>query len=161
MGDAAPDVSRQPGLQVSEVRSLRLAAGLTQTELAIRSGVAQPNIAAYEGGQRTPSKAMLVRLCNAAKPRPSVVIDSRRDEILALAAKHKAGDVRVFGSAARGDDTSGSDIDLLVRFSADADVFDLAELTAALEELTGLHVDVISEGGLRTADPILAEARWL
>jgi predicted nucleotidyltransferase/DNA-binding XRE family transcriptional regulator len=150
-----------PDGHTNEVRALRLAAGLTQTELAARSGVAQPNLAAYETGQRTPSEAMLKRLRAAAKPRPAVLLDKHRHTILSLARRHKASQVRVFGSAARGHDTSGSDIDLLVRFAADADVFDLADLTTALEDLTGLHVDVVSDRGLRDADPILAEARPL
>ena len=146
----------------NEVRALRIAAGLTQDELATRSGVAQPNIAAYEKGQRTPSAAMLERLRAAAKPKPSVVLAKHRQAIIALARQHKASDVRVFGSTARDQDVSGSDIDLLVRFAPDADVFDLANLTAALEDLTGLHVDVVSEHGLRPGpNPILAEARPL
>jgi predicted nucleotidyltransferase len=138
------------------MRDLRIAAGLTQDELAARSGVVQPNIAAYESGQRTPSAAMLRRLRAAAKPRPSVVLAKHRRAIIALARQHKASKVRVFGSAARGDDVSGSDIDLLVRFEPDADVFDLADLAAALEELTGLHVEVVSEGGLRAGSNLIA-----
>jgi predicted nucleotidyltransferase len=130
---------------------------LTQSKLADRSGVAQPNIAAYEGGQRRHSAAMLTRLRAAAKPRPSVVLAKHRRAIIALAWQHKAGKVRVFGSVVRGEDVSGSDIDLLVCFETDADVFDLADLTVALEELTGLHVDVVSERGLR-GDPDLITA---
>ena len=41
-------------------------------------------------------------------------ITERRDEILRVAARHGAGNVRLFGSLARGDDTPGSDVDLLV-----------------------------------------------
>ncbi|MGY3566151.1 helix-turn-helix domain-containing protein [Sinomonas sp. RB5] len=134
---------------MDEIRRLRMAAGLTQAELAARSGVAQPNIAAYESGQRRPSAAMLDRMRRAARPRPSAVIAEKRGQILAIAKEHKASNVRVFGSAARGDDTSGSDLDLLVTLAPDATVFDLAELTVELEEMTGLHVDVVSEGGLR------------
>jgi predicted nucleotidyltransferase len=130
------------------VRSIRLAAGLTQAEFARRAGTSQPSIAAMESGQRNPSPAMLARLRAAAKPRPSLVLAERRSAVLELAGDHKATDVRVFGSVARGEDVSGSDIDLLVRFEADADIFDLADLVAALEELTGLDVDVVSEGGL-------------
>lgn len=144
------------------VRARRLAAGLSQQELARRSGVAQPNIAAYESGQRTPSPAMLERLASAAKPRPSVVLAQHRDRVLALAREHKAGDVRVFGSVARGEDVSGSDIDLLVRFEPDADLFDMAALVVQLEDLTALHVDVVSERGLpRGPNPIRDEARPL
>ena len=136
---------------MSEVQDLRVAAGLTQDELAARSGVAQPNIAAYENGRRNPSAAMLDRLRAAAKPRPSVVL-----------ARHRASRVRVFGSTARGEDVSGGDLDLLVRFAPDADLFDLADLSTELSELTGLHVDVVSERGLqRTGARIIADARPL
>jgi predicted nucleotidyltransferase len=130
------------------VRAIRLAAGLTQAEFARRAGTSQPSIAVMESGQRNPSPAMLARLRAAAKPRPSLVLAERRFAVLELAGDHKATDVRVFGSVARGEDVSGSDIDLLVRFEADADIFDLADLVADLEELTGLDVDVVSEGGL-------------
>lgn len=121
-GDHSIDISSDMIRSVSEVGDLRRAAGLTQDELAARSGVAQPNIAAYESGQRIPSAAMLDRLGAVAKPRPSVVLAKHRDAIIALARQHRASRVRVFGSAARGDDVSGSDIDLLVRFASDADV---------------------------------------
>ena len=144
---------------MDEIRRLRLMAGLTQAELAARSGVAQPNIAAYESGQRSPSASMLSRLRRAAPPRPSAVVAEKRGEIMAAAKRHKAGHVRVFGSVARGEDTSGSDIDLLVTLAPDATIFDLAELTIELEEMTGLHVDVVSEGGLRPGrNPIRDEA---
>jgi predicted nucleotidyltransferase len=59
---------------------------------------------------------------------------------------------------ARGEDVSGSDLDLLVRLAPEADIFDLAELVEDLRALTGVRVDVISEGGLRAANPIAAEA---
>jgi predicted nucleotidyltransferase/DNA-binding XRE family transcriptional regulator len=141
------------------VRELRQAAGLTQQELALRAGVAQPNIAAYETGQRAPSAAMVARLRAAAPPRPSRVVADHRAEILALARKHKAAPVRVFGSVARGEDVSGSDLDLLVTFEPGATIYDLAELIDALEDLTGLRVDVVSEGGLRPGpNPIRDQA---
>lgn len=147
---------------MNAVQELRLAAGLTQRELATRSGVAQPNIAAYENGRRNPSAAMLERLRAAAKPRPSVVLAKHGRAIIDAAGRHRASRVRVFGSTARGEDISGSDLDLLVRFDPDADVFDLADLTVELAELTGLHVDVVSERGLqRTASRIIADARPL
>lgn len=144
---------------MSDVRRLRVRAGLTQDELAERSGVAQPNIAAYESGTRAASPAMFSRLRAVAAPRPSEVLTENREEVLALARRHRATDVRVFGSIARHEDVSGSDIDLLVRFTSGADLFDLADLTTALEELTGLRVDVVSERGLRPGpNPIRDEA---
>lgn len=143
----------------SPVAEIRRRAGLTQQELASLSGVAQPNIAAYEKGTRNPSPQMLARLAAAAKPRPSTVLERHREAIRALAAQHKALDVKVFGSVARGEDLPGSDLDLLVTFSPDASLFDLTSLADDVEELIGVHVDVISDGGLREGhDEIRAQA---
>ena len=69
--------------------------------------------------------------------------------MLAIARANKAFDVRVFGSIARGDDTPGSDIDLLVRFASGASLLDQSSLVLELEDLLGVRVDVVSEGGLR------------
>ena len=121
---------------------------MTQQELAARCGVAQPNIGAYETGRRKPSAAMVHRILVAAKPRPSIILQEHRAEILALAADNNAGDVRVFGSIARGDDTPDSDIDLLVRFDQGASLFDLVRFAEALEAKLGVHVDVLSDNGL-------------
>lgn len=146
----------------SPVVEIRRSAGLTQKELAALSGVAQPNIAAFEKGTRNPSAQMLARLKAAAKPRPSTVLRRHREAIKALAVQHKALDVKVFGSVARGEDTSGSDLDLLVTFRPDASLFDLTGLAQDVEDLTGVHVDVISEGGLRDGHvEIRAQARPL
>ena len=48
-----------------QMRSLRLAGGLTQAELARRSGIAQPNLAAFENGARRPNLGSLNRLAAA------------------------------------------------------------------------------------------------
>ena len=58
--------------------------------------------------------------------RPSELLKLKRDEILALAAKAGAMNVRVFGSAARGDDREESDLDLLVDWSSTASLSMLA-----------------------------------
>ena len=85
---------------------------------------------------------------SAAKPRPSTLLNEHRAQVLALAAANRAHDVRVFGSIARGEDTPDSDIDLLVRFDQGASMFDLVRFAEGLEALLGVHVDVLSEGGL-------------
>jgi predicted nucleotidyltransferase len=121
---------------------------MTQEELAARSGVAQPNIGAYETGRRKPSAAMVRRIMSAARPRPSKLLREHRGEVLALAAANHAGDVRVFGSIARGEDTPDSDIDLLVRFDEGASLFDLVRFADKLEAMLGVRVDVLSENGL-------------
>lgn len=144
------------------VAQIRQRAGLTQQQLADLSGVAQPNIAAYERGTRRPSAKMLARLEAVAKPRPSVVLAQHKADIEELASKHKALEIKVFGSVARGDDHPGSDVDLLVTFAPDASLFDQAELAQDIEDILGVHVDVVSEGGLRAGhDEIKSQARPL
>lgn len=144
------------------VAQIRRRAGLTQQQLADLSGVAQPNIAAYEKGTRRPSAKMLARLEAVAKPRPSTVLAQHKAEIERLASAHKALDIRVFGSVARGEDHPGSDLDLLVRFAPEASLFDQVGLAQDIEDILGVHVDVVSEGGLRAGhDEIKTQARPL
>lgn len=146
----------------SQVASIRQAAGLTQRQLAELSGVAQPNIAAYEKGTRRPSPKMLARLAAAAKPRASVALTRHKAEVKEIAERHKALSVKVFGSVARGEDRPGSDVDLLVAFAPDASLFDQIELAQSLEDVLGVRVDVVSEGGLRQShEAIEAEAKPL
>jgi hypothetical protein len=57
--------------------------------------------------------------------------------------------VRLFGSVARGENTETSDVDVLVRFDPDRSLFDHGGLIADLEDLLGVKVDVVSEGGMR------------
>ncbi len=72
-----------------------------------------------------------------------------RKDILEIAARHGARDVRVFGSVARGDQREDSDLDLLVRFDPDRSLLDHGGLVVDLEELLGIPVDVVSENGMR------------
>src|SRR5215207_6241671 len=118
---------------MTEIRKARERAGLTQEELAEASGVARPNIAAYESGTRRPSPAMLRRLLEAAKPRPSSSLAAHRDEILRLAHEFGMKNPRVFGSVARGDDLPGSDLDLLVVVPPRKGLFTLIGFAQAVE----------------------------
>ena len=78
---------------------------------------------------------------------------------MAVAARHHANRVWIFGSVARGDDGPDSDIDLLVDFAPDSSLFDLMRMARELEELLGHPVDVVSAGGLKDRDRhILAES---
>lgn len=72
--------------------------------------------------------------------------------MLSAARHHGADHVRVFGSVARGEERPGSDIDLLVRFEPGRSLFDLMGLEEELGDLLGVHVDVVSEGGLKPRD---------
>lgn len=86
-----------------------------------------------------------------------------RGEILALAARHGAGNVRVFGSVARGDGGGDSDIDFLVDVAADRTLLDVIALEQDLQQLLGQRVDVLTERGLSPylQQQILAEAAAL
>lgn len=140
------------------LRELREQAGLSQSQLASRSGVAQPNIAAYEAGRRTPSGAMLERLRSAMRPLPHEALEQHRDELKDLAADYGLSNVRVFGSAMQGSDTTQSDLDLLVTRSPHVGLLAIAEFTLAAEQLLGVPVDVVTDGGLTADHPILRSA---
>ena len=73
-----------------------------------------------------------------------VLVESRREQVMAIAARNHASRVRLFGSAARGDDSPASDIDLLVDFDQDSSLFDLMRMARELEALFGRAVDAVS-----------------
>ena len=77
------------------------------------------------------------------------LIRARRDEILRVAADHGARNVRLFGSAARGEAREDSDIDLLVDLQPGHGLLSLAALGVSLERMLGRKVDVLTERGLR------------
>ncbi len=87
----------------------------------------------------------------------------KREALIALADRHKAENVRVFGSVARGEENENSDVDILVHFRQGASLFDLMDLKEDTEELLGIAVDVVSDRGLSPylANRILSEARPL
>jgi uncharacterized protein len=73
----------------------------------------------------------------------------KRSEILQIAADHGAYNVRIFGSVARGEADSSSDIDLLVEFKRGTTLLSHAAMALELEDLLGVKVDIVSEHGLR------------
>jgi len=77
------------------------------------------------------------------------LLESKREEILRIAAAHGAGDVRIFGSVVRGEDDDASDLDILVRLEPGVGLLQHAALTRELQELLGCRVDVVSDKGLR------------
>ena len=88
------------------------------------------------------------------------LLKSRREEIISIAARHGARNVRVFGSVARGEDDDKSDIDLLVEFESGRSLLDHAGLWLELQDLLGCKVDVVSERGIkpRIRERVLREA---
>jgi len=71
-----------------------------------------------------------------------------REDIARIAAAHGASNVRVFGSAGRGQARQGSDLDLLVEMSEGRNLLDLIALFNDLEDALGIEVDVLTEGSL-------------
>ena len=115
------------------LRSARLRAHLSQTDLARRANVAQSVVSAYESSRREPAFSTLARLVAATGHRlvvelepdgrsrpglPDTPLGRRlrrsRTAVLAAARRHGASNVRVFGSVARGEDGPDSDVDLVV-----------------------------------------------
>jgi predicted nucleotidyltransferase len=74
----------------------------------------------------------------------NLLLKSKRQEIMQIAARHGATNVRVFGSVARGDARPDSDIDFLVNLEADRSLLDLARMLRELQTLLGCPVDVVT-----------------
>jgi uncharacterized protein len=77
------------------------------------------------------------------------LLQEKREDILRIAIKRGASNVRVFGSIARGEADAESDIDLLVDLEPGRSLFDLGGLLMDLQDLLGHKVDVVTEKGLR------------
>jgi hypothetical protein len=88
------------------------------------------------------------------------LIAAHRQEILALAAKHGARNVRLFGSRARGEAGPQSDADFLVELAEDRDLFDLGGLLMDLQDLLHCPVETVTEEALhpRLKERVLREA---
>ena len=76
--------------------------------------------------------------------RPSQALSQHRDAICLAAARYRVANPRVFGSALRGDDNDGSDLDLLVEALPGTTLLDLGGLQDELQELLGVSVDVLT-----------------
>lgn len=151
-----PSIDMVPSILL---RNARLAAGLTQAEAARLGDTAQSALSAYENGSKRPSVDTLARLLDALEFRPSRLVPLFRSEINDAARRHRASNVRLFGSTARGQDGPASDLDLLVEFEDGAGLLDLVGLADDLESMLGVRVDVVSQGGLRPHHAeVIAEA---
>ena len=84
----------------------------------------------------------------------------RREETLRIAARHGAGNILVFGSVARGEETPESDVDLLVDIVGEPGPWFPGRLVADLEELLGHPVQVITRRSLSQLirDSVLKDA---
>ena len=104
----------------------------------------------------------LLQLNNKTMSLLQLIKDKKR-EILDLAEKYGAYNIRIFGSVDRGDDDEKSDIDFLVDFKEGVSLLDWGGLLMDLKDLLGHNVDVATEKVLkqRIKDRILREAQPL
>jgi predicted nucleotidyltransferase len=80
--------------------------------------------------------------------RPSLALQQHRDEIRRIALSHRVTNVRVFGSALHGDDTEGSDLDLLVEPTTETTLMDIAKIQVEVAKLLNVSVDVLTPNAL-------------
>jgi uncharacterized protein len=85
---------------------------------------------------------------------------NNRAEILLIAGRYGARNVRIFGSVARAEAGRDSDVDVLVDLEPRRSLFDLGGLLMELQDLLGCRVDVVTEQGLhpRIRERVLSEA---
>lgn len=82
----------------------------------------------------------------------------RREDILELAARHGAYNIRVFGSVARGDAGDTSDVDLLIDMEKGRSLLDLAGFHVEIQDLLHCEVDVATRVKSRLREKVEAEA---
>jgi hypothetical protein len=95
--------------------------------------------------------------------KPSRALQQHRAEIKRIVERHRARNVRVFGSALRGDDDEASDLDLLVDPTEATTLLDLGAIQYEVSQLLGIDVDVLTPRALpdKWRDRVLGEARPL
>jgi uncharacterized protein len=93
-------------------------------------------------------------------PAWKTIVVPYRQEIIRIARRHHATNVRVFGSVRRGDAIPGSDLDVLVRMEPEATVLDQIGLKTELESRLKRRVDVVTDESIYwyLEPQILAEA---
>lgn len=128
-----------------QIRLARLKAGLSQGELAIRAGTSQSAVSRYEQGRTIPGPRTTARLVGACQSgmRPRNVLFNNREKVLRLASAYGVVSVRIFGSTARNEDDSESDLDLLVEIPPERlRLLGLIELGNEISDILGVVVDI-------------------
>ncbi|MCL2803764.1 MAG: helix-turn-helix domain-containing protein [Micrococcales bacterium] len=133
-------------LTAHAMRTRRGLLGLSQRDLAERSGVKQPQLSAIESGRRQPTAAVEAAVEQHLRVPPSVMLASMRPKVLELITRHRGKAGYVFGSVAKGTDSWDSDLDVMVEFDQNADITDLLALEEELSSLLAVSVDVVSMG---------------
>ena len=77
------------------------------------------------------------------------LVAAHRRQLREVLHRHGVTNARVFGSAVRGDDHEGSDVDLLVHFAPGTGLLAIASIERELEEILGVEVDLVPDTGLK------------
>lgn len=149
------------------IRQARRLGGVSQAELSRKTGIAQPTISAYERGVHEPSFNAVRVLVEGAGleldlrllPRdrsrglPDTLVGrllrDKRSELIETAKCHGAGNLRVFGSVARGEDGPKSDVDLLIDLAPGTGLVGLGVIEEELEAVLGRKIDLVPASSLR------------
>jgi uncharacterized protein len=141
------------------IRRARADAGLTQSELARRTGVRQASISKFESGRVKPRPETFARILEATRLPPSVTLHRYRDAVVDAARRRRASNVRVVGDAALREGSAAGDVGLLVTFDPAASLLDAAGLMIDLKRILGTSVAVLSDrAAQRRRDPAVAIA---
>ena len=76
--------------------------------------------------------------------KPSEALALYREDIRRIVSENRSDNPRIFGSALHGDDTDGSDLDLLIDPAPKASLMDIARIQNQLQKLLGIPVDVLT-----------------
>ncbi|WP_125776863.1 nucleotidyltransferase family protein [Antribacter gilvus] len=144
---------RTASLRATAARELVLAAqrahalGWSQRRIGRALGRSQPEVARLL--KTDPPKIDLTYGSPGERALLGVVLRDHRDAIVEAAARRGVRNVRIFGSVARGEETSTSDVDLLVDLDPGTGLFALGALEAELEGLLGREVDIVVARAVR------------
>lgn len=86
--------------------------------------------------------------CGGKSLKPSDALHLNRAAIRRVVESHRARNARVFGSVLRGQDTDGSDLDILIDPTPETTLMDVAAIQVELERLLGVSVDVLTPRAL-------------
>jgi len=118
------------------------------------------------GGTARFSRSAAQLACRAiirdhSRMKPSDALETQREAIRRIVVAHRARNPRVFGSVARGEDTEGSDLDLLVDPTPETSLLDIGAIRHELLILLGIPVDVLTPKALpeKFRSTVIAEAR--